>query len=50
MQGIADGGFTLLSLSGRTKRNGIALGKTSFPMIGKSLSSMLRPVNVISQT
>jgi len=28
---------------GRTKRNGIALGKTSFPLIGKSLSNVRRP-------
>jgi hypothetical protein len=35
---------------GRVIRNGIAIGKTSFPMIGRRLSTALTTVNDTSQT
>ena len=35
---------------GRVKRNGIAIGKTSFPLIGKRTSTLPETVNDTSQT
>ncbi len=44
------GGVAIAIRGGRMKRNGIAIGKGSFPLIARKLSTMPKTVSDTSQT
>lgn len=44
------GGVAIAIRGGRMKRNGTAIGKRSFPLIGRKLYTMPKTVNDTSQT